>query len=258
MKRYTSIIIIACAGLIWSCTKKIDLVAPTSSTDGFAFLKIVHASPGFRQVVNNRDSFNVYANGVKLNGSFLTYTSMFPTISNLYAAVPSGASTIRVTVNGVNTPDSVTLATFTKTMAAGSYYSFILTDSLLNTNESKQIFIQDKFAITDTTHFTIRFVHALLNDSTGKNVDIYSTRQATNLFSNVSPGAVSTFTSQPYYYVNDTLIVRRAGSLFELARLSTVNVPLARQRAFTLVYRGIPSVISSGVKGRNLVPYVNQ
>lgn len=246
---------LACTvGLIWSCNKKLDLVSPTSGTNGLAFLKVADFSTSFRQIVNGSDSFNVFVNGVKVNGAFLTYNSIFPTVSNLYVAVPAGAQSIRITVNGKLTPDSITLATFNKTLTAGSYYSFILTDSLLNTNEAKQIFVQDNFTLSDTTHFTVRFIHAVLNDSSGKNVDIYSSRLKANLFSNVSPGTVTSFVNEPYNLLLDTLIVRRPGLLYELARLN--GVVFARQRAFTLVYKGNPAN-NTAPKGRALVTYTN-
>jgi hypothetical protein len=257
MKKYISIIIVAACTivLVGSCSKKLDKIGAASGIDGMAFIKVGQFSPNFRLVVNNRDSINVYANGVKLNGTFLTFGSYFPSTTNLYAAVPPGILAIKITVNGVTTPDSVTLATFNKTLSAGSYYSFILTDSLLNTNESKQIFVQDNFVLSDTLHYSIRFMHSILSDTAGKNVDVYSSRLGTNMFSNVAPGTVSAFTSQNYTLTTDTLIVRRAGGLFELARLNAAV--LARQRAYTLLYKGLPAT-TTGSKARSLGIYTNQ
>ncbi len=254
-KNILIVLIFACTiGLIWSCNKKLELVSPVSGTSGLAYLKIADFSTSFRQVVNGSDSFNVYVNGVKVNGTFLTYNSIFPTITNLYIGVPAGPQAIRITVNGKLTPDSITLASFNKTLTAGNYYSFIITDSLLKSDESKQIFVQDNFTISDTTHFTLRFIHAILNDSVGKNVDVYSTRQAANIFSNISPGTVTPFTTLPYTLANDTLIVRRPGRLDTLARLNLVV--FARQRALTLVYKGQPGT-TTGTKARGLVIYTN-
>jgi Domain of unknown function (DUF4397) len=256
MKKNISLIIIfSIAGLIWSCAKKIDLVDPVSGTDGLAFIKVADFSPAFSQVVNGRDSFNVYINGNKVNGPFLTYGSFFPSTTNPYLGVPAGPQSIRITVNGVLTPDSITLATFNKTLAAGAYYSFILTDSLLKTDESKQIFVQDNFTPADLEHFSLRFIHAILNDTLGKNVDIYSTRYAANIFSDISTGTTTAFTTQAYTLLTDTLIVRRPGILYELARLNTVS--FNRQRAYTLVYKGQPAS-TTGTKARSLTTYINQ
>ncbi|MEO6547789.1 MAG: hypothetical protein ABIN94_07305 [Ferruginibacter sp.] len=267
MKKHISLIIAtACTiCLVWSCSKDIDHVAPTSSPEGFAYIKIGHFAPNFGTILNGKDSFNVYvggttqAPGTKLNGAFLTYGSIFPSTTNLYAAVPAGTQFIRITVNGiangVTIPDSLTLKSFTKTLTAGSYYSLIFTDSLLSANESKQIFVQDNFAIADTMHYSIRFVHAIVNDTLGQNVDVYSTRLGANIFTNVSPGAVTAFTAEPYNIVADTFIVRRTGIPFELARLNAAI--LARQRAITLVYKGQPAT-TTGTKARSLVLFNNQ
>ncbi len=259
MKKYISgILLLSCTiGWLWSCNEKIKLVSPTSSPDGLAYIKIGQYAPNFRTVFGNRDSVNVYSNGVKLNGTFLTYGSIFPSSTDLYAAVPAGTQALRVTVNGVTTPDSITLFTVTKNLTAGSYYSLMLTDSVLTTNEAKQIFVQDNFVISDTSHFTVRFVHAVLNDSLGKNIDVYSTRLASNIFSNIAPGTTTPFISEPYNLIPDTLIVRRAGINFELARISSVATPIQRQRAYTLIYKG-NAANTTAPKGRSLSYFTNQ
>lgn len=247
------------SGLLWSCSKQTTLenVAVTTNPTGTAFIKIVHFSPAFRLATAKSDSINIFVNDTKLNGSFLTFGSMFPSTTNLYASVPAGITALKLTTSGVNTPDSIAVVTMSKTLEAGKYYSLIITDSVLSTSATKQIFTQDNFVISDTTKFTMRFVHAILNDTAGKNIDVYSTRVAANIFTNVSPGTVTDFTVQPYNFVTDTLIVRRAGGTFELARLSTATNPLARQRAYTLLYKGTPST-TTAPKGRALVTYTNQ
>jgi len=259
MKKYISgILLLSCTiALLWSCNEKIELVSTTSSPDGLAYIKIGQYSPNFRTVFGNRDSVNVYANGLKLNGTFLTYGSIFPSTSNMYAAVPAGTQALRITVNGVNTPDSITLGTITKTLTAGNYYSLLLTDSALTANEAKQIFVQDNPVISDTSHITMRFVHAVLNDTLGKNVDVFSTRLNANIFSNIAPGTTTPFVSEPYFFIADTLIVKRAGINFELARISTVSTPLQRQRAYTLIYKGNAANITAP-KGRSLSYFLNQ
>ncbi len=256
---YLLLILTSMGSLLWSCSKQAtDGIATKTSIEGSAFIKIAHFSPAFRLAVNGSDSFNVYVNGMKLNGAFLTYGSLFPSVTNMYAAVPAGNNIIRLTMNGVLTPDSLMIATYTKSLVAGKYYSFIITDSLKSTSNSKQIFVEDNFMFSDTTTFTMRFVNAIMNDTAGKNVDVYSTRRASNIFYNISPGTVSEFVPQPYNFVTDTLIVRRAGSMFELARLSTASNPLGRNRAYTLVYKGLPGVLTTGTKGRSLVTFANQ
>lgn len=256
MKKYiTSLILLTCTiGLIWSCSKKIENIALVTPTDGYAFIKFGQYSPNFRTIVNGRDSFNIYVNEKKINGAFLTFNSIFPGTSNLYAAVPAGIQTIRMTVNGVNTPDSVSLFAYSKNLVAGKYYSLFVTDSMTSLIESKQMFLTDNFARTDTLHYTIRLVHTIFNDL-GGNIDIYSNRLAANMFSNISPGTTTSFASQPYTLALDTLILRRAGTLTELARLN--GAVLARERAYTLVYKGNASA-TTGTKARALSLFFNQ
>ena len=262
MKKNISLILILAAsisGLLWSCSKTTPLenIAVTKSPNGSAFIKIVHFSPAFRLVTSKSDSLNIFMNGTKLNGSFLTFGSLFPSTTNLYAAIPAGSATIKLSTAGVLTPDSIAVVSLSKTLEPGKYYSLIITDSILNSNNNKQIFTQDNFVISDTNTFTMRFVHAILNDTAGKNIDVYSTRRAGNIFSNISPGTVTNFNTQPYNFITDTIIVRRASSTFELARFSTAANPLARQRAYTLIYKGTPST-TTAPKGRALATFANQ
>ena len=257
MKKNISIhiLLFSCiAFLFFSCSKQLDKIGTVTGPDGYAYIKIGQYSPSFRNIVNGRDSFNVYVNGIKINGSFLTFGSLFPSVSNLYATVPTGNQLIRMTVNGVNTADSVTLIGFTKNLVAGTYYSFFLTDSLFSTDPTKQMFIQDNFARTDTLHYTVRLVHAIPNDF-GGNIDVYSYRLGANMFSNISPSTATPFVSEPYTFTFDTLSVRRAGTLTELYKYTSVT--FARERAYTLVYKGGPT-LTTGTKARSLVSFFNQ
>ena len=254
-KNITSIILLFTLPFIFlSCSKQINYIGEANAIDGNAYIKFAHFSPNFRNIINGRDSFNIYVNGNKVNGPFFTFGSIFPTVTNLYAAVPTGNQLIRLTVNGVTTPDSVTLAGFTKNLVAGKYYSFFLTDSILSADASKQMFVEDNFARTDTLHYTVRLVHAIINDF-GGNIDVFSFRLGANMFSNISPSMATSFTAEPYNLTQDTLSVRRAGTATELARLN--SVVFARERAYTLVYKGLPGS-TTAPKGRALVILNNQ
>ena len=259
MKKF--ILIFVCAiGLLSACKKTLELVDPVSKTDGLAYLKIIDASPNFRQTYKGSDSFNVYVNGVKINGPQLSYNSMFPVSTSLYSAVPAGPQSIRLTVNGKLTPDSITLVSLNKTLEAGSYYSFIVTDEALTANESRQMFIKDNFALTDTNNFTLRFVHAALNDPGA--VDIYSFRRAANIFTNISPASATPFVTLPFTVpssiLSDTFYVRRTGTLIDIAKVAvnvTNSIFLNRGRAYTILYKGQFGV--TGTKARSLILYTN-
>ena len=257
MKKNISILLLlACTmGIFWSCEKDLTYVSPATTTDGLAFVKFVHASPNFRQVYKGADSFNIYVNGVKINGGQLTYGNVFPTATNLYAAVPAGPQSIRVTVNGKITPDSITLISLNKTLEAGAYYSFVLTDEALTTNESRQMWIRDQFALNDTNNYTLRFVHAVLSDPAA--VDVYSFRKAKNLFTNITPGSATPFITLAYTILPDTFYIRPTGTLTDIVKIAIVNgstTAANRMRAYTLLYRGL---LGSTTKPRTLTYFAN-
>jgi hypothetical protein len=253
MKKNISIILLFAFtfGLLSSCEKKLTYVDPSSTTDGLAFIKVIDASPNFRQVFKGSDSFNIYVNGLKVNGGQLSYNSIFPTATNLYAGVPAGPQSIRVTVNGKVNPDSITLLSVNKTLDAGSYYSFIITDEALGSNEARQMFLKDNFALTDTSHFTLRFIDAVLNDATP--VDVYSINNAANIFTNISPGTTTAFSSFNYNLTSDILSIRVAGTLTEITKVT--GAVLTRSRAYTLLYKG--SSVGTGTKARTAIVYAN-
>jgi hypothetical protein len=253
MKKYYLFFLIIAIGVLWSCDKQEvnDLVAPNLEMNGFSYIKVVQVSPTFRQIHGHRDSINIYVNNQKVNGTFLTYNSFFPASTSLYAAVPSGTQTIRLTLHGVQNPDSITLFTLTKNLDANSYYSFIITDSVKTQTESKQMWLKDEFNLTDSLHYTMRFVHAVLNDSA--TVDVYSMRNASNIFTNIAPGTATPFRSFNYTLQTDTLIVRTAGTQTEIARIN--NITLSRTRAYTLLYKGQRGV--TGTRARSLVTYIS-
>jgi hypothetical protein len=154
-------------------------------------------------------------------------------------------------VNGVVNPDSLTFYTFNKVLEPNAYYSYIITDSLISSNESKQIWIKDNFTLTDTTHFTLRLIDAVINDAA--NIDVYSIRNASNIFSNISPTAVTPFNTFNYTLLSDTLIVRTAGTLTEIGRLN--GVIFNRGRPYTILYKGQHGI--TGTKSKVLTSFAN-
>jgi hypothetical protein len=264
MKKYISIIIIMFAfaiGLIWSCNKKVDLVAPVSGVDGLAFLRVMHVSPNFRAIQNKPDSFNVYVGTNKVNGALFTYNSAFPAATmnnNTYAGVPSGSQQIRFSLQGVNNIDSLTTISLQKDLEAGKYYTLFITDSLKNQQDPTKIWVNDiNFLPTDTTQYRIRFAHMILNDTAGKKVDVYSYRQAANIFSNISPGTVTDYLSIPAtLFKLDTISIRRAGTSFELAR-SNNGSPYGKVRLYTILFKGNPGS-TTGTKARSAIVYNNR
>jgi hypothetical protein len=241
-----------------ACEKEMKYVADpveAGSASQQAFLKIVHAAPNLRAITGQPDSFNVIVNDLKLNAVNVTYAVTQPTGTTLtYSAVAADSRDVVIKLaRGVNKPDSLVFFTFYTKMAPGNYYTFLITDSLLQTRDTSRMFFRDSLATLLDGRTGIRLVHALA-DTANLRIDIWSTRRNNNLYSSILPGTVTSFSNQPFINLGDTLIVRRAGTQFELARLN--NIIFGNGRQYTLVYRG--TNVTTGTRARTLTFYTNK
>ena len=259
MKKNILIILVFLIGFL-SCEKDKSVVATYQPTGSNAFLRVMHVSPNFRAVQHYADSFNVYVGANKVNGTLFTYNSAFPAAAinvNTYASVPAGNQQIRLSLPGKSVTDSFTILTLSKTLESGKYYTFFITDSLTAQQNPTKIWAEDaNFLSDDTMQYKIRFAHAILNDTAGKNVDVYSYRKGGNIFSNISPGTVTDFISLPAPTVLDTISIRRPGTGFELAKLT--NVSIVKGRSYTILYKGSPGTTGSNVRARSVVVINNK
>jgi hypothetical protein len=250
------------------CKKDPGTKAPLLQSQNDAYVRVIHVSPSFRQIFSTstlaaKDSFNVYVGSSRINSPFLSYNGFFPgsTVSN-YVALPAGNQLFRFSLPGVVNYDSATVYSFTKALAPGQKYSLIITDSLKSsTNESAQMWLKDDYTVPVPGQFGIRFVNAVINDTAGKTVDLYSVKLKGNMFTNVKA-----FSATGFHYYNttlnaDTLIVRRSGvTTWELARLPLIGtnapIPYSSQHVYTYIYRG-DTKLTTGTKGRGLTSYLN-
>jgi hypothetical protein len=262
----TGIFFAAAGAFFFSCKKDLGLKDGTTSPAGTALIRIIDISPNFRNIWQQPDSFNVLFNGVRVTAYtpgtalVMTYNSTYPFAgtNSPYVSVAAGSQSIKLAL-GVNKLDSVVIATFNKTLVADQHYSFLITDSLGNsTRDSSQIFVRDSITTQTIGYFNLRFIHAVFNDTAGKAIDVWSTRNNRNIFTNVKPGTVSGFAQYAYNAaLSDTLFVRRAGTTFGLDTLSAVS--FFNQRAYTLVYKGDGNInANSNIKRRHLAYYINQ
>ncbi len=269
MKKDILVTLLVFAGIVFclnSCKRDFALKDPTMSTNGTSFLKVIDFSPNFRPIYSLPDSFNVFVNGTKVTGFtpggagnyILTYGALFPTVSSGYGyiSIPPGTTSIKLSVGGVVNPDSIPIATFTKILMPNSNYSFIITDSITSPRDSSQIFVQDSYPQPNPGFYNLRFIHAVWNDTVGKTVDVWSTRTNRNIYTNVKPGTITSFTELPYNQLfTDTLYVRRSGTTNNLAILNSLS--LFTQRTYTLLYKGDGNLVT-GTKARGLITYVHQ
>lgn len=261
---YTSLFIMGGVLLFSACKKQADMVAPyDAATENTAYLRVIHASPFFRQYFNAPDSFNVYVNGNKMNAPFLTYGSIFPQATSTfgYVAVNPGLQQIKMSINGFASasPDSTQLINFTKVFDKGKYYTLFVTDSLkLNPDRG---FLVDTLTQPVTGNVRVRFFHAVMNDTAGKTVDIFSYARNTTVFNGIQPGGVTSFNTLGFNVgVADTFYVTRsAASGTPLAnRLVLAKLAFAptNQRSYTLYYRGDANLTSTP-KARTLSSYLH-
>lgn len=268
MKKITLYISLFVAGTMafTACEKEAKVNGAYETTDGSAFLRVVDASPNFRQVFNLPDSFNVYVNGAKVNSPFLTYGSIFPgSATNFgYLAVPPGLQQIKLSVHGFASTnyDSAQLTNFTKVFQSGQYYTLLVTDSIKSSRDSSQMFLPDVYSKPLPGNVAIRFVHTVWNDTATKTVDVFSYARNNTILTNYKPGQISGFTSLGYNIgVADTFYVtRNAPAGTQLANrivLAKLALPVVNQRVYTLYFRGDGN-LTTGTKARSLASYLHQ
>jgi hypothetical protein len=297
MKKYFQLLLLATGSLvlITSCKKSEKDEAKRLPVTNNAYLRIVHVAPNFATALGVADNFHLYINDTRINATALVYATTtanlvdaappnatlatYPTTvtaypaqtlnTDTYAAVAAGTETIRLSLVGKNLVDSLTFVKLPVSLGAGQYYTLFITDNIRDGQTAPQILSQDLFSKPDTGKYSIRFAHMVLNDTAGKTVDVYSTKQAATIYSAVAPGTVtafSTFLINPTIpSIPDTIIVRRAGTLNELTRyppnkvgvkpitstIGAVSYPNS-QRVYTIIYKGNASV-TTGAKARSLV-----
>lgn len=267
MKKITFYISLLAAGVIVfsACKKEAAKTADFTTTEGSAFLRVVHAAPSFRKIFNLPDSFNVYVNGGKINSPFFTYGSIFPgTASNSgYVAVPPGLQQVKLSVHGFASAssDSTLLTNFTKVFVKGEYYTLLVTDDIKSARDSSQIFIRDAQIKPTSGNAGLRFVNAVLNDTAGKSIEFFSYARNATLSSAMLPGGITSFSSFGYNAaVPDTIYVTRpaaAGTPIanRIVLAKGVFSP-ANQRLYTVYYRGDGN-LTTGTKARGISAFVH-
>jgi hypothetical protein len=244
---------------ILACEKEKEIQAPWDTVGPdteFAQIRIIHGATNFRTITGQADSLHFFVNGAKINNTRMSFGGVWPAQTpTTYTSVPAGNVNLKVSVGGIVNIDSIAITTLKLNLAAGERYSFILTDSLLNAKkDSTRIFIRDSFPTPLNGRIGLRFIN-LLTDTAGKNIDLWSARRNANLYANIPYGSISTFSNQPFINLNDTLIVRRAGTLQEFARINTIT--LANQKVYTVFVRG-DVLQSTGAKARTLTWVTNR
>lgn len=191
----------------------------------------------------------VYSNTIPLSGAALAYGGTFPANS-------SGYSVIYTSYNNITVKDTAAITTqvpitFLASIEGGKYYSLFTYDTITAT---KYKLVEDKlnFSLPDTAA-RIRFANLIFSTTAIPNVDIFSKRQNTNVFTNIPSTTITDFL--PFQSkLTDTLFVRETGTTNLLFQFNTFTPDV--NRYYTLVYRG-RAQNTTGAAARTLASVTN-
>jgi hypothetical protein len=236
--------------LLFACQKEYTIHATEEGTANMAFLKVIAASPNFV------DTFNISIDGEKVNGAGLKYGSMFPITG--YMAIKPGLRKI-----GLGDAYSVD-----KQLEAGKRYTFMITDAVRTAaRDSARILVEDAFVNPSAGSIRMRFIHAVMNDTADKKVDLFSYAKNGKVVSAISPDSVGAYitlginlqTADTFYVTRGATAGTPLSGRIVLAKLAFNSSSISGagdRRCFTLYYRGDGNV-TSGTKARTLAGYVH-
>jgi hypothetical protein len=209
--------------LIQSCKKDAEQKLPEQSDlSNSALIQVYNAVVG-----SNRNY--VYVDAAPVNGATVSYGSAFPSAAYGFAVSTGQHSFILKDTMGTTMQIPLT---FTANFEAGKSYTVFAYDTITS---PKQIIVPTTIEIPADTTARVRFANFTYSTTVIQPVDIYSVKRQTNIFSNISNAEVTTFI--PYASaLNDTLIVRSAGTTQLLAQLNGFNP--TQKRSYTVVLRG--------------------
>lgn len=184
----------------------------------------------------------VYIDGVPLTGAGLATGGIFP--STGYASSITAGTRNFVIKDTLTTSKQVPLE-FTKVLEAKRNYTVFMYDTITS---PRQLIVENPLPDLNKSTILLRFVNIIHSKTSIPAVDVFSTLQNTNLFTNVPIGSVTNLITLPTG-VTDNIIVRIAGTNTQLAAIN--SLALQPQRAYTLVFRG-SYFVTSGTNARTL------
>jgi Domain of unknown function (DUF4397) len=212
-----------------------------STTTGY--LKVVHAFPSLTPGVGigTGPKVMVYMDNQRLLRDSVAYNGTFPAQSGVYSAIPAGNHNFYYILsrpNGANTVAGDTVFKNSATIAAGKYYTTFLLDTTPN---PLALTVPDNWTVPTPSFYQLRYANLVANPT--DSYDVYSIRQAGNIFTNVGYKQVTNFINMPIPLITDTFIVRKAGTMTLIDTLKGFSgVP---QRVYTLYTRGKAGIATS-------------
>ena len=222
-----------------SCEKEVDPVAEIADLSNAAYLKVYNAAI-------NTSRNHVFIDNSKITGTALATAGVFPS-GAFYSAMESGTRTLVMRDTLATTTQNV--ISLLRDFEKGKFYTLFLYDS---TNAVKQKIVEDKLERPTDGTARIRFANFIYSSSAIPNVDVYSFKKGTNVFTNISPTTVTDFVSYTAG-TSDSLFIRATGTTTNLAKLSTTP---SANRNYTYVFRGQYQA-STGTLARTLSSFLS-
>jgi len=184
----------------------------------------------------------LYANGAKLTGTAVGFGALgfFP-VTSVYSTVPAGANitfhVVQARMNLAvvpNVPAPIagdTLITFSQTLVAGKFYSFIMGDTLPTL---KVNVVEDQLPTPAYQKYKIRMANWLMN--LGDTINVFSRRENREIIQNISHKQISDWIELPLPIISDTIELRKKGTTAPYISIPTF-VP-AGMRMYTILSRG--------------------
>jgi len=227
MKLIRNILIVSgCLAVVAACSTD-NLLDENIKTTGIdssktAFVKIIQNFAGNTPQLPTAPNLNtgpqvfLYANGQKVTGLALGYAGLYPATA-IYGALPSGQNirfdVVQARMNLAvvpNVPAPIagdTLLTFTQSLDAGKFYSFVIGDSVPNIRVTVN---NDVLAIPDYQTYKIRLANWDMN--VADTLTLYSRREKREIIQNVAIKQTSDWVQLPLPVISDTLELRKKGT----------------------------------------------
>jgi hypothetical protein len=197
------------------------------------FIKFVHAyAPTTPALTSGAGpSVHVYDASARISGAALVYNGTIPAPTGAYGLISPGAHNFNFVMSRATPIAGDTVFKSTATIEANKHYSVFLVDSVQNPGV---LTVQDNWTVPPQGSYQVRYANFVANPK--ENYDVFSIRTGTNIFTNVAYRQVTNFIQLPTTEMNDTLIIRKAGTMNVIDSLKGFGP--SSQRVYTVYTRG--------------------
>ena len=242
-----------------SCFKKDDSISLIQNAQAvnMAYLKFVNVytapSPSAATPAAG-PSVNIFVNNVKINAAAVSYAGLFPAAPAYTAVNPALASNIKVILNRTTGPIAGdTLINKTYDLAANSYTTVYITDTLINPTPASPYFLPFAEVVSPARvgYFKARFLNMIPSIDT---LEVFSKRLNAVIFSGTRYKNGSDLVELPTFILTDTLQLRKVSAPTTV--LASINgfFPTS-ERVYTVYCLGN---ITSSPKTRTLTSFTNK